>query len=100
MQGYQSGELIYEIPDIKEVVQISDRKDEKSYPNVAPFSKMPTWNKFLLEILNAKVTNTFKLIQIQQEKKSYQMFTLLFQKNATTLKKSDISLCGVVLVRL
>lgn len=80
MQGYQSGELIYEIPDIKEVVQISDRKDEKSYPNVAPFSKMPTWNKFLLEILNAKVTNTFKLIQIQQKRSHIKCLPYCFKR--------------------
>ena len=65
---------------LKKLSKSATGKTNKAYPNVAPFSNMPNWNKLLLEILNAKVTNTFKLIQIQQKRSHVKCLSYCFKR--------------------
>ena len=49
-------------------------KNNKAYENAASFSKIPTWNRSFSEIFSTKVTNTFKLIQVQQRGRHMKCF--------------------------
>ena len=56
-------------------------KRNKAYENAASFSKMPTSNKSLSEIFNTKeVINTFKLIQVQQERRMKCFYSIVSEE--------------------
>ena len=49
-------------------------KRNKVYENAASFSKMLNSNKSLSQIFNTKVTNNFKIIQVQQKRSHMKCF--------------------------
>ena len=56
-------------------------KRNKAYENAASFSKMLTSNKSLSEIFNTKeVTNTFKLIQVQQKRRMKCFYSIVSEE--------------------
>ena len=88
IQALVSGELICAVLSVRgaylhdfivlnKLSNTARGKTNKAYENAATFSKIPTSDKCLWEILNTKVTNSFKLTQIQQERSHIKCFCFI-----------------------
>ena len=49
-------------------------KSNRAYENAASFSKMLTGSKSLSQTFNTKITNNFKIIQVQQKRSHAKCF--------------------------
>ena len=68
-------------------------KTNKAYANTAPFSKIRLWTCLLSEIFIAKIANTFKFIQIQQERSIKCFYFLVSEKYCYHGSDWDTTVC-------